>query len=189
MKLVFFVSSSHFSVSLFLSGSDNLLSWLQLCFSVTECNMLGAIKKDCHHRPTDYMGPQSIGKELSLPWWSKSTAVSQPTSKAHSQLGNLLVSQSSQSVSQSVGQRASQSISQQNCRQVYQSHHWLSLCNASLPWGEWMRVEVVYHDHYEIVPPLWCRERSSHVLTWGFLKETRSWNREEEKEERVRTSW
>lgn len=46
-----------------LSGSDHLLSGLQLCFSVM-CCMLG-LTFDCHHRPTDYMGPQSMGKELS----------------------------------------------------------------------------------------------------------------------------
>lgn len=52
----------------------SLLSLALLCLAlsgsafaaviVMECNMLG-LSFDCHHRPTDYIRSQSVGKELS----------------------------------------------------------------------------------------------------------------------------
>lgn len=127
-----------------LSGSDHLLSGLQLCFSVMECYMLG-LTFDCHHRPTDYMGPQSMGKELSPLWWSTSTAFSQPASRAASQLGNLLVSQSiRQSVSQLVNEPAKLSPSLSVSKTGFTPLTLLLFCFPSL--GEWMGFEVIYYD-------------------------------------------
>lgn len=125
-----------------VSGSDHLLSRLHLCFSVMECNMLG-LSFDCHHRPTDYMGPQSMGKELSPLWWSTSTAFSQPAFQAYSQLGNVLVSQSiRQSVSQLVNELAKLSPSLSISKTGFTPLTLLLYCCLCI--GGWMWVEVIY---------------------------------------------